>query len=109
MPCLLMSPDSVATLIPVGSVTFDLVIFDEASQIPTPNAIGALGRGRASVVVGDTEQMPPTNFFGSNAGRVVDHESDFDEDLDVDDEDLSVENMLVAASAADVESILEEL
>ena len=115
MPCLMMSPDSVATLIPVGSVIFDLVIFDEASQIPTPNAIGALGRGRASLVVGDTEQMPPTNFFNSNAGRLVEHDEEFDENVDVEDENVDVEdgdslaeNVLVAASAPDVESVLAE-
>mgnify|MGYP006417925375 FL=1 len=113
MPCLLMSPDSVATLLPVGSVTFDLVIFDEASQVPTANAIGALGRGRAGVVVGDTKQMPPTSFFASNRGRHVEDDpagEDFDDDDDSDETngDVPGENVLIAAAAKDVESILEE-
>ena len=60
MPCVLVSPDSVARFFPLGSVTFDLVVFDEASQIRVADAVGAIGRARAVVVVGDSKQMPPT-------------------------------------------------
>lgn len=60
-PCFLMSPDSVARFLEPGAVTFDLVVFDEASQIRVPEAIGAMGRARAVVVVGDEKQMPPTS------------------------------------------------
>jgi very-short-patch-repair endonuclease len=62
-PCLMMSPLSVAQYIPAEAATFDLVIFDEASQIPTWDAIGAIGRGRQTIVVGDPKQLPPTRFF----------------------------------------------
>lgn len=62
-PCLLMSPQSIAQYLPVSRELFDLVIFDEASQIPTHDAIGALARGRHVVVVGDDKQLPPTAFF----------------------------------------------
>lgn len=62
MPCVLVSPDSVARFFPVGSITFDLVVFDEASQIRVADAIGALGRARSAVIVGDSKQMPPTSF-----------------------------------------------
>ena len=58
-PCLLVSPDSVARFLPVGSVDVDLVVFDEASQITVPGAVGSIGRGRSTVVVGDRKQMPP--------------------------------------------------
>ncbi|GAB3587051.1 DUF4011 domain-containing protein [Calidifontibacter terrae] len=64
-PCFLMSPTSVARYLPVGALTFDLVIFDEASQIRVADAIGALGRARAAVVVGDSQQMPPTSMFAT--------------------------------------------
>src|SRR3954447_24191759 len=62
MPCVLVSPDSVARFFPAVSGLFDLVVFDEASQIRVADAVGALGRARAAVVVGDSKQMPPTSF-----------------------------------------------
>lgn len=62
MPCVLVSPDSVARFFPARAGQFDLVVFDEASQIRVADAVGALGRARAAVVVGDSEQMPPTSF-----------------------------------------------
>ena len=62
-PCLLMSPLSVAQYLDANTATFDLVVFDEASQIPVWDAVGAITRGRQLVVVGDPEQLPPTNFF----------------------------------------------
>lgn len=64
-PCFMMSPLSVAQYLPPDSEPFDLVIFDEASQIPTWDAIGAIGRGRQVIVVGDPKQLPPTSFFRS--------------------------------------------
>ncbi|WP_339948029.1 DUF3320 domain-containing protein [uncultured Albimonas sp.] len=63
-PCVLMSPLSVAQYLPAGQAAFDVVIFDEASQITTWDAIGAIGRGRQAIIVGDPKQLPPTNFFG---------------------------------------------
>ena len=60
----LMSPLSVAQYIPAAQATFDVVIFDQASQITTWDTIGAIARGRQTIVVGDPKQLPPTNFFG---------------------------------------------
>lgn len=65
-PCMLMSPMSVAQFLEVNKDMFDLVIFDEASQIPTNEAVGAIARGKNIVIVGDTKQMPPTTFFVNN-------------------------------------------
>lgn len=62
-PCFLMSPLSVSQYLEPGRQLFDLVIFDEASQIPTCKAIGAISRGKDLVIVGDSKQMPPTSFF----------------------------------------------
>ncbi|MDR2822503.1 MAG: DUF4011 domain-containing protein [Acholeplasmatales bacterium] len=62
-PCFLMSPLSVSTFLPAISEYFDLVIFDEASQIETQYAIGALFRAKNVIICGDPEQLPPTNFF----------------------------------------------
>ncbi len=65
-PCMLMSPISVAQYFEVDKSKFDLVIFDEASQMPTCEAVGAIARGQNVIVVGDPKQMPPTSFFATN-------------------------------------------
>jgi very-short-patch-repair endonuclease len=88
-PCVLMSPLSVAQYLEASHEAFDVVIFDEASQIPVWDAIGAIARGRQLIVVGDPKQLPPTNFF-SSAGN--------------DDEDD-----LTPESHKDLESVLDEL
>lgn len=71
MPCFMMSPLSVAHYIRRGGIRFDLVIFDEASQILPEDAVGAMLRGHQFVVVGDRMQLPPTSFF-STIGSTVD-------------------------------------
>lgn len=62
-PCLLMSPLSIAQYLAADASAFDLVVFDEASQIPVWDAIGAMARGKQVVMVGDPKQLPPTAFF----------------------------------------------
>ena len=64
-PCWMMSPLQVAEMIPAGTHLFDVVIFDEASQIPPAEAICTLARAGQAVVAGDDRQLPPTNFFRS--------------------------------------------
>lgn len=76
-PCMLMSPISVAQYIDLTAEKFDIVIFDEASQMPTSEAVGAIARGKALVVVGDPKQMPPTSFFSSS--QVDEEEAEFDD------------------------------
>lgn len=83
-PCMLMSPLSVSQYLRAEGGQFDLVVFDEASQLPTSEAVAAISRGRALVVVGDPRQLPPTSFFETDA---------FDEDN---------------AEKEDMESILDE-
>ena len=85
-PCMLMSPLSIAQFLPADQPPFDLVIFDEASQIAPWDAIGSIARGKQVVIAGDPRQMPPTNFFsrGPNAGdddTAEDMESILDECL----------------------------
>jgi transcription elongation GreA/GreB family factor/very-short-patch-repair endonuclease len=75
-PCWMMSPLAVAQYIPKGSVHFDLCIIDEASQMPPESAIGALLRCDQTMVVGDTNQLPPSSFFKT---MVDDEEADEDE------------------------------
>ncbi|MHB8876007.1 MAG: DUF3320 domain-containing protein [Myxococcaceae bacterium] len=85
-PCLLMSPLSVAQYLPPDK-RFDLLVFDEASQIGTHDAVGAIARANQVVVVGDSKQLPPTVFF---------MRSD-DDDAQADDNDV-----------VELESVLEE-
>jgi len=65
-PCMLMSPISVAQYFEIDQTKFDLIVFDEASQMPTSEAVGAIARGKNVIVVGDPKQMPPTSFFSTN-------------------------------------------
>ncbi len=85
-PCFLMSPLSVSTFLN-PDMTFDVVVFDEASQIFPQDAIGAIYRGKQLIVVGDSKQMPPSNFFNSGTDSDDDDESeditDFESILDL--------------------------
>ena len=91
-PCFMMSPLSVSYFLDSDLYRFDLVIFDEASQILPEDAIGAIYRGRQVVIAGDTRQMPPTNFFNT-VGNYEEFDKDEEEEVLVD---------------ADSESILDE-
>src|ERR1700722_1885381 len=96
-PVLLMSPISAAQFLPPGSVQFDLLVIDEASQVRPEDALGLVARARQIVVVGDNKQLPPTSFFD----RVI---------ADQEESDLSDEAQETAlagvAKATELESIL---
>lgn len=79
-PCLMMSPLTVSLFLESDAFKFDTVIFDEASQVCTENAIGAILRGKQVIIAGDSKQLPPTNFFKAALSN-----SDYDE-YDEDDE-----------------------
>jgi very-short-patch-repair endonuclease len=89
-PVFMMSPLSVAQFLEPGSVSFDLLLIDEASQVLPVDALGAIARCRQLVVVGDKKQLPPTHFFLKLAGE--------DQSIALAEDDLE---------AGDVESILE--
>lgn len=91
-PCLMMSPLSVSLFLESELYNFDLVIFDEASQVCTENAIGAIMRAKQIIVAGDNKQLPPTNFFSASTS---------DSDYDVEDEEEFEDG--------DYESILDEM
>lgn len=78
-PVMLMSPLSVAQYIDINAPQFDIVVFDEASQMPTGEAVGAICRGKSAIVVGDPKQMPPTSFFSVN---VIDEDEAEMDDLE---------------------------
>ena len=80
-PCLLMSPLSIAQYLAVSSAAFDIVVFDEASQITVWDAIGAIARAKQVVMVGDPKQLPPTNFF-QRTDEEADQSDDVPEDME---------------------------
>ena len=62
-PCFMMSPLSIAQFLDPKTTRFDVVVYDEASQVRPEDALGALLRGKQATVIGDTRQLPPTTFF----------------------------------------------
>ncbi len=94
-PCFMMGPLSVAQYIAPGTLSFDLVIMDEASQIRPEDAIGSVARGGQLVVVGDDKQLPPTSFF-DRLGADVDPSEDPDGGFVGQDD----ESVLVLANSA---------
>jgi hypothetical protein len=68
VPIWLATPNQVADHFPLENQLFDLVLFDEASQLPLPNALGSLFRSKRALVAGDEQQMAPSSYFGKNFG-----------------------------------------
>lgn len=93
-PCLMMSPLSVSLFLEAENYKFNVVIFDEASQVCTEDAVGAIMRGAQVVIAGDSKQLPPTSFFSASTS-----DNDFDNDEINDDEYYDLEGY---------ESILDE-
>lgn len=96
-PCFMMSPLSVSYFLDSDMYSFDMVIFDEASQILPEDAIGAIYRGKQVIIAGDTRQMPPTNFFSVVSKNMDDY--DVDEDSDEYYPDVVSESVLDEAAA----------
>lgn len=93
-PCMMMSPMSIAQYLPTNQSLFDVVIFDEASQIAVWDAVGALARARQAIVVGDPKQLPPTSFF---------MRGDSADEFDYDDADLeSILDEMMAARVGEI-------
>lgn len=77
-PCLMMSPISVSTFLEDNTYHFDMVIFDEASQIFPQDAIGSVFRGDQVIIAGDSKQLPPSNFFNGGSGSDEDEEEEYE-------------------------------
>lgn len=76
-PLLMMSPTTISQLLDMDRFQFDLVIFDEASQVPVEHAIGGIVRAKQVIIVGDKQQLPPTSFFA----RMDDEDTDEEEEI----------------------------
>nr|BDT27426.1 AAA domain-containing protein [Bacteriovorax sp. HI3] len=92
--CWLMSPLSISQMLPNIENLFDVVIFDEASQVRIEDAIPSIFRAKSLVVVGDNKQMPPTNFFGSS----IDEDDEEEDDIDGESRVEIAESLLDQAS-----------
>lgn len=90
-PCFLMTPESVSQFLPMDINPFDLIIFDEASQLQTCDTVGIIARGKQVIVTGDPKQMPPTNFFNST--------------VEDDDENVEMDSVLDECSARGLKPI----
>lgn len=86
-PIVAASPDSVARFLDIDAAKFDIVVFDEASQIRVATAIGALGRANQAIIVGDTNQMPPTAMFGGGASNSAEELLDQDDQYSLNDQE----------------------
>jgi very-short-patch-repair endonuclease len=84
-PCFMMSPLSLAKFLKAGSLTFDILVIDEASQMRPEDALGAMLRSKQIVVVGDPKQLPPTDFFSRSGETGPGEDEDFE---DLDDESI---------------------
>jgi predicted DNA-binding WGR domain protein len=80
-PVWLMSPLSVSDTMPIDPSLFDVVIYDEASQITVEEGVPSLFRTNQTIVVGDEMQMPPTTFFSTNTAQ--DEEDDLEEKIGI--------------------------
>lgn len=84
-PVWMMSPTSAAQFIRPGSLTFDLLVIDEASQMRPEFAVSAIMRAEQIVVVGDANQLPPSDFFSASG---ADDDDQMDETVSVDSESI---------------------
>lgn len=92
-PCLMMSPLSVSLFLQADLYNFDIVIFDEASQVCTEDAIGSIMRGKQVIIVGDSKQLPPTSFFATT----LSDDSNVDSDEEVFDDTGAYDSILEEA------------
>lgn len=93
-PCFMMSPLTVANYIEPSGIKFDVLIMDEASQVKPEEAIGAIARADQFIVVGDPQQMPPSNYFE----REISSYDNDEEEIDVIDEDKSILEAAISAN-----------
>ncbi|KAA0232042.1 MAG: hypothetical protein EDM74_13910 [Armatimonadetes bacterium] len=83
-PCWAMSPLVVSQILPSDEPHFDVVVFDEASQVRPSDAIPAILRARQLVVAGDERQLPPTSFFAGTNLDAAEEEAEIEAELSVD-------------------------
>lgn len=106
-PVWLASPETVSRVFPLKPNFFDVVIFDEASQMPVEMAIPALFRARRVIVSGDRKQLPPTNFFRTRTDDADENDEEMDFDADPDDAARDRQNRREVKDCADLLDLAE--
>ena len=105
-PVVMLSPTVCSSVIPLEEAIFDVVIFDEASQLRLEDTFPALLRGKIKVVSGDSQQMPPSNFFQGGTALLSPTEEDYEEEMTASEIQTSNRNANNSLDLADSESLL---
>ena len=102
-PCWMMSPLSVSQYLDSGDQLFDLVIFDEASQVCPEDSISSILRGKQLIVVGDPRQLPPTRFFAKSLADDSRADDEDDEDEEQEERTQSILDECLSANFRDAQ------
>ncbi|MBL0048917.1 MAG: hypothetical protein IPP32_12570 [Bacteroidetes bacterium] len=105
-PVVMVSPSVCSSILPLNEGIFDVVIFDEASQLRLEDTFPALVRGKIKVISGDSQQMPPSNHFQGGVSLIAPLEEEVDEDLIPENRNLNQRNINNSLDLADSESLL---
>ena len=105
-PVVMLSPTVCSSVLPLEEGIFDIVIFDEASQLRLEDTFPALLRGKIKVVSGDSQQMPPSNFFQGGTALLSPTEENYEEEQTANEIQTSNRNAKNALDLADSESLL---
>ncbi|WP_445721937.1 AAA domain-containing protein [Flavobacterium sp.] len=99
-PIILATPDVASNLFKGKNQYFDIVMFDEASQLKLEDNLPALLKGKQIIIAGDEHQMPPSNYFSKIFDGVIEDEDEFEDEIDKIKNDIS-------NSLSDCESLLD--
>ncbi len=105
-PVVMLSPTVCSSIIPLAEAIFDVVIFDEASQLRLEDTFPALLRGKIKVISGDSQQMPPSNFFQGGSALLNPTEDDYEVELAANEIYTINRNLNNSLDLADSESLL---
>ena len=105
-PVVMVSPTVCSSIIPLHEALFDVVIFDEASQLRIEDTYSALLRGKIKIVSGDSQQMPPANFFQGGNALLNPNEEDYEDEIVSEDVEGNVRRVNNSYELADSESLL---
>ena len=105
-PVVMISPSVCSSILPLEEGIFDIVIFDEASQLRIEDTYPALIRGKIKIVSGDSQQMPPTNFFQGGNALLSPTDNDYEEQQTAEEIKTSFQNATNSIELADSESLL---
>jgi superfamily I DNA and/or RNA helicase/very-short-patch-repair endonuclease len=105
-PVVMVSPSVCSSIIPLEEGVFDVVIFDEASQLRLEDTFPALIRGKIKIISGDSQQMPPSNFFQGGTSVLNPTEEDYEEEMSASEIETVNRSTNNSLDLADSESLL---